>query len=82
MCCAGDVYDPWESARETTVWKTKDVIQCQHHSDWAETWTKACGTCGIALDGDGYCYVLHGWLIVIRDETVKEQIFMTGETHF
>ena len=64
---AGEVYDPWESAWETTVWKTKYVIQCQHHSDWAETWDK------IMLDGDGCCYVLNGWLIAIPDGAATEK---------
>ena len=40
-------------------------------SGWAEVWKQSCG---IVLDGENWCEVLHGRLIVTRDETMKQDI--------
>ena len=34
---------------------------------------KSCGTCGIALDGEDWCDVRHGRLIITPDGTGKEE---------
>ena len=39
-----------------------------------KAWNKSRGSHGITLDGEDWCNVRHGWLIITADGTAKEEV--------
>ena len=63
---AGKVCDPGECEWEATAWKTQDVVQWQHRKMDERKYRT--NQAGLALEGENWCEVLHGWPIVMPDD--------------